>query len=111
MDIPAQFTVAASTLSFVLQVLAVVYAYRVGKKLGHSTFWWFLIAALGLQASRRIIAIGYELGSFGDYAPLVRILDSNVIPLIASAFFLAGMYSLYRRLQAHEFVDRPVKRS
>jgi hypothetical protein len=110
MDLVSQIIVIMAALAFVFQVLAAIYAFRVGKKLGHSLFWSLLIAAIGLMAFRRLATAGYALGTFGSYEPLVQMLDSSIIPLAVSTFFLAGMYSLYRRLQAHEFVDRPVKR-
>jgi len=82
----------------VAQFLAIVFTWKIGDKLGRSTFWSFILIAFIVIFARRIFSflIFFHLINPGS---LLESFDGIYIPLIFWIFISFGMYDLYNKIK------------
>ena len=82
----------------IFQFTAIILTWKIGRKLGHTKFWSFVIAAFMLIFIRRIFSF-LILFEIIDTSPLLSSFDALYLPLIFWVFISIGMLDLYTRIK------------
>jgi len=82
----------------IFQFSAIFLTWKIGRVLGHTKFWNFIIVAFILIFIRRIFSFFVLFGAT-SYNQLISLFDTLYLPLIFWVFISIGMFDLYTRIK------------
>ena len=81
-----------------LQLFTLIFSWKIGKILGTTTFWAFIMAGFAVILGRRVIDL-ILLFELIPQNPLIQSVDRIYIPMLFWSFIFIGVSILYSKLK------------
>lgn len=92
-------------IQIIIQLIALILAYRLTRITGGFLAWWLIIAALVLMTVRRITAFIIEIGATSGLVGSVAFVDRIGLPLLISILLALAMFDLVKKFR-HQLVKK-----
>ncbi|MBI4144715.1 hypothetical protein HY493_00720 [Candidatus Woesearchaeota archaeon] len=104
--VDSTLVLAAGLASIALQVVAVYYVIAIYRYNRLAYAWLALAVASAIMVVRRVTALGKIEAVFPAAAETLRLLDTIILPLTISVCLVIGYYSMKRRFETFEIVEK-----
>ena len=92
----------------IFQFIAVYFSFRIYDYNRLAKGWLALTVALALMGFHLVLILFVVLG-YPELTGIGIILDRFLIPLMISAFLVSGLWSMYKKFESFEVVEKKIK--